>query len=376
MNRRLATLGGVAALAVALIALSAIAWAGKAQKSSGSAGFQGSEELRKALTVDRIGKHLERFQAIADANGGNRAAGFSGFDASADYVAKTLDRADWRVSRQAFDFDVFFQDEPTVFEQVSPTAETYVEDTDYATTEFSGSGEVTAELVAVELTLPPTEEPSSSSGCEPADFNGLGIPGKVALIQRGTCDFRVKVDNAAAAGAAAVVLFNEGQEGRTDVINGTLGGPNAAIPTVDTSFALGGGPLQRRHERRHRDRGPPEDDHPLRGPDRRERDRRDEDRRPRQRGHGRRPPGQRPGGPRNQRQRLGLRDPGRDRAPDFAPWDRAGPQAPLRLVGRRGERPGRLDRVRRRADRGGGRRHRPVPQLRHDRLAELRAVDL
>ena len=67
---------------------------------------------------------------------------------------------------QKFDFDAFFEDAPTVFEQTAPTPTTYVEDTDYSTMEFSGSGDVTAELVAVDLTLPPPAEPSSTSGCE------------------------------------------------------------------------------------------------------------------------------------------------------------------------------------------------------------------
>jgi Zn-dependent M28 family amino/carboxypeptidase len=60
----------------------------------------------------------------------------------------------------------------------------------------------------------------------------------VALIQRGTCDFVVKAENAKAAGAVAVIIFNEGQEGRTDIINGTLGRP-VDILALDTTFAVG-----------------------------------------------------------------------------------------------------------------------------------------
>lgn len=58
-------------------------------------------------------------------------------------------------------------------------------------------------------------------------------------MQRGTCDFSTKVKNATAAGAAATVIFNEGQEGRTDVVFGTLGTPDITVPAVDTSFAIG-----------------------------------------------------------------------------------------------------------------------------------------
>ena len=40
---------------------------------------------------------------------------------------------------------------------------------------------------------------TSNAGCEDADF--AGFTGDIALIQRGTCDFSVKIANAVAAGA-------------------------------------------------------------------------------------------------------------------------------------------------------------------------------
>ena len=228
----------VAALVAGILAVAGSLVAGSA--TAGPQNGNDSVKLRKAVELDGVMKHLERFQMIADANGGNRASGFPGHDRSADYVAKQLEQAGWDVTRQPFDFDVFFQDSPAVFEQTDPEAVTYVEDEDYSVQEYSGEGDVTAELVAVDLVLPPGAEPSTSnSGCEADDFDGLEITGKIALMQRGTCDFRVKVDNAAAAGAVGSVIFNEGQEGRTDVVFGTLGAPLAAIPAVDTSFAQG-----------------------------------------------------------------------------------------------------------------------------------------
>jgi PA domain len=41
---------------------------------------------------------------------------------------------------------------------------------------------------------------------------GIFPAGSIALIQHGTCTFRAKVDNAAAAGAVGVIIFNEGRE--------------------------------------------------------------------------------------------------------------------------------------------------------------------
>jgi hypothetical protein len=63
--------------------------------------------------------------------------------------------------------------------------------------------------------------------------------GRIALMQRGTCTFRVKALNAQSAGASAAVIFNRGG-GENGPINGTLGSPGVAIPTIGVSFAVGG----------------------------------------------------------------------------------------------------------------------------------------
>ena len=76
----------------------------------------------------------------------------------------------------------------------------------------------------------------------PSDFAGFPA-GNIALIQRGTCFFRDKVDNAAAAGASAVIVFNQGNvvpdDDRFGLFFGTLDPPVAAIPAVSTTFAIG-----------------------------------------------------------------------------------------------------------------------------------------
>lgn len=79
---------------------------------------------------------------------------------------------------------------------------------------------------------------ASTSGCEAADFAGFPV-GNIALIQRGTCTFSAKALNAQAAGASAVIIFNQGNTpGREALIIGTLGGPNiVSIPVVGASFA-------------------------------------------------------------------------------------------------------------------------------------------
>jgi len=195
-------------------------------------------KLRKAITLTGLKTHTDAFQAIASANGGTRASGTPGYDASVAYVVGKLEAAGYDPVVQEFDFPFYEQLAPSVFERTTPSPRTFTENTDYSTMQYSGSGNVTAAVQAVDVTIPPTPAPSSSSGCEAADFAGF-VPGRIALMQRGTCPFGQKALNAQTAGASAVVIFNEGQPGRTDVIFGTLGTTDVHIPAVDTSFALG-----------------------------------------------------------------------------------------------------------------------------------------
>jgi len=70
-----------------------------------------------------------------------------------------------------------------------------------------------------------------------SDFSGF-VPGRIALIQRGTCFFGEKVLNAQAAGASGVIIFNEGNPGRTSVLAGSLqdAAGNPIIPTIPVAF--------------------------------------------------------------------------------------------------------------------------------------------
>ena len=114
---------------------------------------------------------------------------------------------------------------------------------------YSGNGYVTAPVYAVNLTIPPPAAAGTSpSACAAADFAGFPV-GAIALVQRGMCDFRVKALNAQAAGAVGVVVMNEGQPGRTGVLNATLGGPGVTIPVVGATFAVGALAGRRRDQR-------------------------------------------------------------------------------------------------------------------------------
>lgn len=193
-----------------------------------------AKKLMEAVTPAGVMAREQALQDIADANGGTRASGTPGFEASVDYVVDTLQAAGYAPQLQEFEFPFFQELSPAVLEQVGPGAAIY----DTASFTFSGSGDVTAPVTMVDVQIPPAPAPSSTSGCEAEDFAGFP-EGNVAVIQRGTCTFAVKAANAEAANASAVVIFNEGQPGRTDVVLGTLGGPGVTIPVVGASFATG-----------------------------------------------------------------------------------------------------------------------------------------
>jgi len=61
-----------------------------------------ADDLADGVDVAAIRGHLEALQGIADANGGNRATGTSGFDASVAYVTDRLAAAGYAVEQQDF----------------------------------------------------------------------------------------------------------------------------------------------------------------------------------------------------------------------------------------------------------------------------------
>jgi Zn-dependent M28 family amino/carboxypeptidase len=195
-----------------------------------------TKKLRDAVTVNGILKHERALQQIANANGGTRASGTPGYAASAAYVKGQLEKAGYQVTEQAFTFPFFRDLAAPALSQVSPTPTDY----ETGTLDYSGSGDVTGAVVpASNNQSPPGPTPSSSTaGCAAGDFPPAGAEPQVALVQRGTCTFEEKAANAQAAGYDAVIVYNEGQPGRQELLDGTLGRP-FDIPVVGLSFADG-----------------------------------------------------------------------------------------------------------------------------------------
>ena len=228
MSLRPARVRAAAAVLTALLIVTASASTAFGNDIAESKGF------RKAVTVAGIREHQAALQAIADANNGIRLAGTNGYDESAEYVYEHAAAAGYDVSYQEFEFLLVSDRTPPVFQQISPTAASYVDGVDFGTMQYSGSGDVTA----------PVALPAGNAlGCYAADFAGFPA-GSIALVQRGTpagfpggvCTFRIKADNAMAAGATAVLIYNNVPGGGAF---GTLGAPMHALPVLSVSLPLG-----------------------------------------------------------------------------------------------------------------------------------------
>jgi Zn-dependent M28 family amino/carboxypeptidase len=224
--RRLVVLASVLALLGTLVPV-----AGAVSPSCDTRVNNTVAKLLECVDVAGVRQHQAALQAIADANGGTRAAGMPGYDASVEYVVDKLEAAGYNVTLDPFDFTFI---PPPTLQQTSPIAATY--ETGAFTN--TGFGSVSAAVTAVDVNLTPPRDPVTS-GCEAADFAGF-TPGNIALIQRGTCLFADKVANAEAAGASAVIIFNQGNTpAREGLIIGTLVPFVASIPVVGASFADG-----------------------------------------------------------------------------------------------------------------------------------------
>lgn len=170
-------------------------------------------------------EHLEQLQTIAEENGGNRAAGTAGYDATLDYVEGLLTDAGYETWRQPFEF-VYTEVLEDAFSQVTP------EERDLEHGIFDGSpgteGPLEADLV----------QPIQALGCTADAYDGVEVDGQVALVSRGECSFGEKSIAAGEAGASAVVIYNNAP----GAIGGGTLGPNQPefIPSVSVSQELGG----------------------------------------------------------------------------------------------------------------------------------------
>jgi aminopeptidase YwaD len=147
---------------------------------------------------------------------GSRPAGTSAERQAAQYISQQLTTYGYQTQVQEFSFEYYVEETPTL-EMVPPTSLSL----NPRALRLSAGGEVTAELVPAGLG-------------RPQDFPLEGLKGRIALIERGELSFSDKVTNATAAGAAAVVIYNN--------VEGPLRGDlqeESTIPALSLSQAEG-----------------------------------------------------------------------------------------------------------------------------------------
>ncbi|WP_156758484.1 M28 family metallopeptidase [Actinokineospora pegani] len=183
-----------------------------------------ARNLVKKVTGEGVNRHLIALQRIADRNGGNRVAGSPGYNQSAQYFESKLIEAGYDVTRQPF---TFTYTEAQAEKLTTPSGEVPI----FAMTlsPSTPTGGITAPLAVV-----PNDE---TPGCEAADYAGLDVVGKIALISRGACSFADKQRVAGDAGAVGAIVYNN-TEGD---LNGTLGADPSVVrvPTGGITQAAG-----------------------------------------------------------------------------------------------------------------------------------------
>jgi len=226
----------------------AVALAFIASPSAATAADPDTSVLRQAVTPDNVFKHQADLERIADANGGNRHTRTSGYQASVDYVMSEMRSYGYRPRIVQFNLPEWVENSTPVLARTDLEPDkSYVPGTaadddspsvDFITFELSPSGTLTNVPVVPTNDVVIPSPGGTTSGCEMADFPAA-TAGAVSLIQRGTCPFVQKLSNAQTAGAAGVILFNEGDTAARQNALFRSGPADLAIPAVLSSFAVG-----------------------------------------------------------------------------------------------------------------------------------------
>ncbi len=162
--------------------------------------------------------HLAALQEVAEASGGQRAAGSDGYDASVRVVVEQLRVAGFDVETPAFGYPV----------EVVLASAIRVGDQELRADRLTGSPDTRDGGVAGPLVVVPED---GTSGCQAEDLEPLPVRESVLLVRRGGCPFAAKARRAADAGAAALVVVNNEPGPLT---GGTLRG-RAALPVGGVS---------------------------------------------------------------------------------------------------------------------------------------------
>jgi hypothetical protein len=171
-----------------------------------AAGSTLAERLRDAVSVTEILADLDALQKIADENGGNRADGLPGYDASVNLVEQRLRDLGYEVRRDTLTIPLFHEEDQTLLE--IPGAPAFQMGRDFKAMLFGASAELSARVVPVgfDRNANPLTFPEHPTGRGCAGDMPDEVRGAIVLVQPGSCFRRAQVETAQAHGAAAIVM--------------------------------------------------------------------------------------------------------------------------------------------------------------------------
>ncbi len=215
----------VAAALAVVVAVGGCTRSAESARAVAPAAHAFGTHLEQRITVDAMMAHLQKLQDIANANGGTRAIGTPGYEASVEYVSKALRDKGFDVQTPEFKVRLFDSEPATV--SAGPDA-------------FKAAGLMYSigtppDGVSGPLVAAPTGD--DSPGCTASDYDGLPVQGAVVLVDRGECEFAEKMKVAVARGAVALVVADNTDEKE---FGGNLGSTTEVkIPVVAVTKADG-----------------------------------------------------------------------------------------------------------------------------------------
>ncbi|KUI02692.1 M28 family peptidase [Mycobacterium sp. IS-3022] len=152
------------------------------------------QDLAAKVGVDAMFAHLRKLQEIADANGGNRAEGTAGYDATVDYVANFLRDKGFDVTAPEFE----------LLERIeggNPAMRV-------------GGREFPVDQASLLITTPPgglnavTLRPREAEGCRASDYDGTSVRGAIAVVDDTGCSVVDKQNAAVSEGAVGLLVVS------------------------------------------------------------------------------------------------------------------------------------------------------------------------
>ncbi|GJO48700.1 peptidase M28 [Mycobacterium marinum] len=153
-----------------------------------------SRDLAAKVTGDGMFAHLRALQTVADSNGGNRATGTPGYDASLDYVVKALKAKGFEVTTPEFQrLYTVSEGKPTL----TVAGRSYSVDQASLLVQTPPGGLAGAPV-----------RPSRSDGCAVADYPPALPDNAIAVVDDTGCSVVDKHNSAVAKGAAGLIVIS------------------------------------------------------------------------------------------------------------------------------------------------------------------------